>query len=234
MVNKGGNFITLKNRLHEDNIDYSHFDPNRGKRNSGPKRACPLSEVLIKDSNYKRGHLKKRLIKEGILEYKCSKCGIHEWNNESLSLILDHINGVYNDNRIENLRLLCPNCNSQTDTFAGRNVRHHINHCISCLKKIRNKSARCIDCSSKLPRLNSRKVIRPSKEVLEKLVWEKPTMAVAADFGMSDKAIEKWCKSYGIQKPPRGYWQKKKYGLTDDRTAAIIATEKKESSSIVE
>jgi len=63
-------------------------------------------------------------------------------------------------------------------------------------------------CSQQCSKLASRKVERPSKEDLQKLVWEKPTSHIAKDFGVSDKAIEKWCKSYGIPKPPRGYWNK--------------------------
>lgn len=59
------------------------------------------------------------------------------------------------------------------------------------------------------PRLSARKVERPSKEELQKLLWEKPTTLVAKDFGVSDKAIAKWAKSYGLSKPPRGYWKKK-------------------------
>ena len=61
-------------------------------------------------------------------------------------------------------------------------------------------------------RLYSRKVKRPSKKELEKLVWEKPTIQIAKDFGVSDQAVAKWCKNYGIKKPPRGYWAKKQYG----------------------
>ncbi|MBW4601047.1 MAG: hypothetical protein KME29_16050 [Calothrix sp. FI2-JRJ7] len=60
-------------------------------------------------------------------------------------------------------------------------------------------------------RLASRRAVRPSKEELEKLVWTKSTVQVAKDFGVSDKTIEKWCKLYGIEKPPRGYWAKEKY-----------------------
>ncbi|MCP6758965.1 MAG: group I intron-associated PD-(D/E)XK endonuclease [Fischerella sp. CENA71] len=60
-------------------------------------------------------------------------------------------------------------------------------------------------------RIHTRKVERPSKEELQKLVWEKPTTQIAKDFGVSDKAVEKWCKVYGVEKPPRGYWVKKIY-----------------------
>lgn len=59
--------------------------------------------------------------------------------------------------------------------------------------------------------IKNRKVVRPSKEELYKLIWEKPTVILAKNFGVSDKAIEKWVKSYGINKPPRGYWANKKH-----------------------
>lgn len=62
------------------------------------------------------------------------------------------------------------------------------------------------------PRLECRKVVRPSAEELQKLVWSKSTKQVAKDFGVSDKAIEKWVKAYNITKPPRGYWAKKQAG----------------------
>ena len=56
------------------------------------------------------------------MEYKCQKCGISEWLGNPLTLQLDHINGVNNDHRLTNLRFLCPNCHSQTDTYAGKNM----------------------------------------------------------------------------------------------------------------
>lgn len=72
--------------------------------------------------NTPRGSLKRLLIKEDVIQNKCFCCGIDPiWNNKPLVFVLDHINGVNNDNRLENLRLLCPNCNSQTETFSGRN-----------------------------------------------------------------------------------------------------------------
>jgi hypothetical protein len=87
----------------------------------------PLDEVMVENSSYSRCCLKRRLLEEHIFENKCSRCGQDaNWCGEPLVLVLDHINGINNDNRFENLRLLCPNCNSQTPTFAGRNVRRNI------------------------------------------------------------------------------------------------------------
>ena len=86
-------------------------------------RKIPMSDILIKDSGYARHHLKRRLLEENLLEYKCVCCenkGTH--NNLELVLQLDHINGINNDHRLENLRFLCPNCHSQQDTYGAKNI----------------------------------------------------------------------------------------------------------------
>jgi 5-methylcytosine-specific restriction endonuclease McrA len=87
------------------------------------ERLTPLQDILDSEyPNYPTGKLKKRLVKEGILEYKCVLCGNDgNHNGLPLTLQLDHINGVNNDHRLNNLRLLCPNCHTQQDTYAGKN-----------------------------------------------------------------------------------------------------------------
>ncbi len=82
----------------------------------------PLEEMLIEHSPHGRGNIKNRLIKAGLLTQICAICGIGPvWNDRPLMLRLDHENGINDDYRLENLRLLCPNCDSQTDTYCGRN-----------------------------------------------------------------------------------------------------------------
>lgn len=116
----GAPWTNLKKRLEELGIDTSHFK-GRAHGTSQTKK-YELSEILCKDSSYNNNNsLKKRLLKEGLKENKCEICGITEWLGNPISLQLHHINGVNNDNRLENLQLLCPNCHSQTDNFAGRN-----------------------------------------------------------------------------------------------------------------
>ncbi len=83
-------------------------------------RLRPLADVL-RTSIY-RSHIKRRLLEAGILKNQCSLCGLSEWRGMRLSIQIDHINGVKGDFRIENLRMLCPNCHSQTATFGGRNA----------------------------------------------------------------------------------------------------------------
>lgn len=111
----------LKKRLEELNIDISHF---KGKAHgTSQTKKYELLDILCENSTYSNNRsLKNRLLKEGLKENKCEICGITEWLGNPISLQLHHINGVNNDNRLQNLQLLCPNCHSQTDNFAGKNI----------------------------------------------------------------------------------------------------------------
>jgi hypothetical protein len=81
-------------------------------------------EVFVVCSTYHRHHIKRRLIDQKLIEYKCCECGNEGiWMGKPLSLQLDHANGIANDNRLENLRFICANCHSQTDTYAGKNSK---------------------------------------------------------------------------------------------------------------
>lgn len=148
----GGSLKILKKRISEDNIDVFFFKERQSKNQreraklANYRRKKPLVEILKKDSHYSNYHLKKRLIEEGVLENKCSHCNLlPEWNKKPLSLQLDHIDGDNSNNERENLRLLCPNCHSQTPTFAGKKLRK-INNCKKCGIAINHKSIHCILC----------------------------------------------------------------------------------------
>lgn len=117
---KGGSSTDiLKRRIAELNLSTEHFS----RISSGAYHKYSIEEILVENSPYANiSSLKKRLINEKILEYKCAICGnTGEWMGHQLNLQLDHINGNNTDHRIENLRFLCPNCHAQTETYAGKN-----------------------------------------------------------------------------------------------------------------
>jgi hypothetical protein len=92
----------------------------RGELNA---RARALPIALMFERKMQRGSIKRRLVELRLLSECCSRCGIREWRGRRLAIHIDHINGVKNDWRLENLRMLCPNCHSQTPTFSGRNLK---------------------------------------------------------------------------------------------------------------
>jgi hypothetical protein len=118
---KGGNYSTFNKFVYENNIDITHFTGqcwNKGQT-IGPKR--DISDYLTNTQTIQSNKLRKRLLKDKVMEYKCSSCGNIEWLNQPIPLELDHINGNNQDNSLTNLRLLCPNCHALTSTYRGKN-----------------------------------------------------------------------------------------------------------------
>jgi Zn finger protein HypA/HybF involved in hydrogenase expression len=196
----GSNYKCFKLRAKTLNIDYSHFTGQsylKGRTHNWNNK-IPLIEILVKNSEYLwNASIKRRLLKEGILEYKCYECGINKWREEKISLQLEHRNGDNTDNRIENLILLCPNCHSQTKTFAGRNIKIEKKRyfCQKCNKKISqgSKSGLCVKCVKNTITDKIRKVKdRPSKEQLLKEIEEIGYCSVGRKYGVSDNTIRKW------------------------------------------
>lgn len=121
---RAGNYQTLHKKLALYGIDTSHFGGQSwvGTRDFIP-RLIPMEEILVEGSTYSTNRLRRRLLADGMMLHQCSSCSLSTWLGEPIPLELDHINGVNNDHRLENLRMLCPNCHALTPTWRGRNKK---------------------------------------------------------------------------------------------------------------
>lgn len=121
----GGNYKTIHSYANKHKIDLSHLSGQGWRKGSKKPVIKPknIKEYLVQNSFYNSNRLRKRLISESIFEEKCSNCKKSKWMNKKIPLELDHINGINTDNRISNLRLLCPNCHALTDTYRGKNIK---------------------------------------------------------------------------------------------------------------
>jgi hypothetical protein len=209
MCASGNNWRTLKTyAISVWHIPFDHFDPHASSRAAlerGRYTERPLSEILVEGSSFSRGHLKKRLYAAGLKTRRCELCGQGElWRGRRLSLILDHINGIRDDHRLENLRIVCPNCAATLATHCGRNVKR-TRECATCgneFKPAGSKQRYCSHrCGSVSPasgdaHLAQRRVERPPYEQLVAEIAATSWSAVGRKYGVSDNAIRKWVRAY--------------------------------------
>lgn len=193
---RGGNFKTIKKYINLYSINTSHFITKEEQiKIMNKNNTTPYEEVFCINSKVNQAGLRRAVERENNIEYKC-KCGnTGEWQGEELTLQLDHKNGISNDNRLENLRYLCPNCHTQTKTWGFKNKGYN-NKCKTCGIKITKRAKKCPKCCNSRINVKLRKVERPSfKELLNEVV-ELGYVGTGKKYGVSDNTIRKWLNTY--------------------------------------
>lgn len=183
----------IKERIETDGCSIEHFKLiTRIIRNE--------DNIFIENSTANQTTLRKWYKKGEYTPYKCSICGQEPvWQGKELTLILDHINGSNHDDRLENLRWVCPNCNQQLDTTNGKNKKMIEKHyyCIDCGKEISRRSIRCQICSSKAQTIPFEEM-KVTREELKEMIRTIPFTQIGAKYGVSDNTIRKWCDKYNL------------------------------------
>ncbi len=210
----GGSYRRMMQRFKEDDIDLSELRLRAETRRLASLAAMrritriPDERIFCENSTYTS--VRPLVISRKLIPYTCALCpndGNH--NGRPLSLHLDHVNGTNNDNRLNNLRWLCPNCHSQTPTYAGKR-RKVIHQCEKCGGKRckASKSKLCVSCRPPGFAAGNFKITWPSTAEMAAMVQVEPTSTISKRIGVSDVAVAKFCKRNNIEKPGRGHWAK--------------------------
>lgn len=255
---KGGNLKTVKNKIQQLELDASHFTGqrwNRGKTSEDHPsiKKKDISEILVENSGWASGHIRQRLIKEGLKEAKCECCGRTEWFGIPIPLELHHINGIHTDNRLENLLILCPNCHAMTDSHVNieqlsalverqeveeRKIREALiaqleraiatgnpepslnieegaetryvqpkskkekvlepKYCEYCGKELEGRARQNKYCSQECAHKANGSRRPDVLTLLEDFKELKSFVQVGNKYGVTDNAVRKWCRTYGI------------------------------------
>ena len=210
----GGYNNYIKSRIKHYEIDISHFNQKRTK----PSKKKHYSEILVnrdQDTREDTKRLRKALLEYG-REYKCYKCGIHEWQGQLLVLQIHHKDEDFRNNTPENLEFVCPNCHIQMKGTYGRQTNEitwdfllndkHLyrydknkvptSNCIECNGKCYRQAKLCRDCYKKQQRKQSSNITKT--KLIEAFKKYKNFTQTAKHFHITDNAIRKWCKKYNL------------------------------------
>lgn len=181
----------LNKLIKEWDINIKHFlsrsEITKKMFNDGKLKKLNDGDIFVINSSTSRATVKQRLIQCELIKYECYNCGNKgEWLGEKMTLILDHINGVNNDNRLVNLRFVCPNCNSQLKT-----------HCMGS-KAFEDKPPKIDKRTLNHDRPYIRKVVWPDKDELKGLLDKMSYVSIGEKYGVSDTTIRKWSKKYNL------------------------------------
>jgi 5-methylcytosine-specific restriction endonuclease McrA len=185
VTNGSGNHRIVQKWIDKLQIDTSHFDISKARgKNSGKNKQIPIDLILAEGTTL-NSSTKKKL--KTLLKYECHFCKNPGKHRElPLALQIDHINGIHTDNRLENLRWLCPNCHTQTPTYGSKKLKKELSI------QEPHKASKSKD------RPSTRKVVRPSKDELATLINSHSWVYLGRKFGVSDNAVRKWARRYKL------------------------------------
>ena len=171
-------------------------------------------DIFIQNSQICQSTLRRYYLQGNYTSYECSICNQQPiWQNKELTLILDHINGDNTDDRLENLRWVCPNCNQQLETTSGGNKRRYAKkYCPDCGVEIHHLSERCKACHLKMRKNQSGATIPITRNELKNLIRTMPFTKIGIQFNVTDNAVRKWCDNYNL---PRRVSEIKTYSDAD-------------------
>jgi hypothetical protein len=210
----GSNYKYVTRRVGILGLGTSHW--NSRAHNSGNQlKRIQTNQLLVEGGSHSTKLVKRAILREKLIPETCSECGLGSiWNDKPLVLRLDHKNGVRNDHRLENLRFLCPNCDSQSATYCGRN-KHEVfsGSCLSCGVSVKN-TKRCLPCAKLFKEQGNPSPTRPPQKT--KIQWP-PTeelltklklvsfSALSKELGVSDNGIRKHLRSHARVVEGRGF-----------------------------
>ena len=192
------NYDTINRYCRNLGIDTSHFTGSGHKLRNYTRR-IPTKDLFIPNCKFSPNTVKNRLKRLDFLPEKCSICGINEWHNKKLVLVLDHVDGNSTNCSIENLRWLCPNCNSQQPTFCRKKRKERkvcYGKCLKCGEELTRSGTKF--CSYSCANTYSRKTRRPPREKLIQLLISSNYTSIGKKFGVTGNAVKKWAKTYNI------------------------------------
>ena len=208
---RSGSQLRWLRRIIEDyQFDITHMTHLRDYTTSYHREPIPDEEIFRLDNGHPHVKVRERVLKKNMLPYVCAICGQPpEWHGKPLTLVLDHINGNHNDNRLENLRFICKHCDSQLKTNGSRNTIRYFKpvlkkatiKCPLCGGSMTKGAEMCVKCRTAKKLTESK--IPPRDELIKDLLEIKNFVRIGKKYEVSDNAVRKWCVHYGLPNKSR-------------------------------
>lgn len=192
-----GNYESIRFWALQWGLELPVWNPSDSTQEAIKRNTVSDNEWFQKDTRREGANSKKRLYRSGVKE-ECVECGLGpEWNSKPITLQLDHIDGDKFNNTKENLQILCPNCHTQTKTYANNGAKKRYHYCIDCKGRVQKGATRCRQCESKA-RVGITKVDYPALDVIVSMIEKTSFSRAGKDIGCTDNALRKHLERNGV------------------------------------